>query len=196
MRVTDNRVNFEAEALPHLDSLKRTAHLMLDDIDRVRDVVRESFITAFLTRDTIQPMPGYRIWLFKIMAGIIVEDWSSAGTRSSGDDCDINDYINNNPVNQIPIETLRRIFFSRISAVDVKNILTNIPDHIRLVLILSLLEGFSYRDIADIAGINRETVRTRLRRGRMLMQRELFDLVACEGKYDMPIGRFGKKRTG
>jgi RNA polymerase sigma-70 factor (ECF subfamily) len=197
MQVMEKGKNCGAEALQYFDGLNRTALLMLDDTGQVPDAIRETFVAAHLTWDTLWPMPSYRVWLFKILNSIIVDDHPLAFMKSSADDSEIddNDYYNN-PANHFPIEILRRIFFSRVSSESVRDILLDIPDHIRLVFILSILEGFSYGEIADIAGIDLETVRSRLRLGRLLIQRELFDQVASEAKYDMPVGRVRRSRTG
>lgn len=197
MQVMEKRRKFEAEAFPHLDGLYRTSLLMLGNEIYAQELVQEAIVTAYLTRDTLHPMPNSRLWLYKIMASIITDDQllSFPTTAAHDSESDADDYYTK-PENHGPIEELRRLFFSRISAADVRHIITNLPDDLRLVIILSFLEGFSYREIADIARINLETVRSRLHLGRTLMQRELFDQVACEGKYDMPACGVRRRRTG
>jgi RNA polymerase sigma-70 factor (ECF subfamily) len=186
-----------ADALQYFDGLNRTALLMLDDSDRAPEVIRETYVTAHLTWDTLWPMPSRRVWLFKILTGIIVDDHPRTFMVAPADNFEIDDNDDyNNPSRHFPIESLRRIFFSRVSADDVQNILLDMPEHIRLIFILSFLEGFSYREIADIAGIDLETVRSRLRLGRLHVQRELFDQVASEAKYDLPVARVRRSRTG
>ena len=89
-------------------------------------------------------------------------------------------------LDQQPIDDSEQFSFSAISKEDVKKAIGNLPDDFRLIVVLSLLEGFSYQEIADIAGIHLETVRSKLHQGRRLMQRELLGQVACEGNYSIP----------
>lgn len=104
--------------------------------------------------------------------------------------------LHSQTVNQQSIDESEQVPFSRMSSDDARNAIGNLPDDFRLIVVLSLLEGFSYQEVADIACIDLETVRSRLRRGRKLMQRELFDKVACEGNYNVTADRVRSRRTG
>ncbi len=55
------------------------------------------------------------------------------------------------------------------------------PDDFRLVAVLSFLEGFSYQEIAEIADLQLGTVKSRLHRGRKLLQKQLFDYAVKNG---------------
>jgi RNA polymerase sigma-70 factor (ECF subfamily) len=82
------------------------------------------------------------------------------------------------------------------SSDDVKNAIRNLPDDFRLIVVLSLLEGFSYQEIAEITGFPLNAVRSRLHRGRRLLQKRLFDQDVCEGDYGMAAGRVRSTRMG
>ena len=73
--------------------------------------------------------------------------------------------LNSRSVDQQPIDESGRVPLSAISEDDVKKAIGDLPDDFRLIVVLSLLEGFSCREIADIAGINLETVRFKLHQG-------------------------------
>ena len=62
-----------------------------------------------------------------------------------------------------------------------KKAIENLPDDFRLVAVLSFLEGFSYQEIAEIADLQLGTVKSRLHRGRKLLQRQLFDYAVKNG---------------
>ena len=64
---------------------------------------------------------------------------------------------------------------------DVKTAIEELPEDFRLVIVLSFLEGFSYQEIADIVGLNIGTVKSRLHRGRKLLQKSLWQYAVKNG---------------
>jgi RNA polymerase sigma-70 factor (ECF subfamily) len=72
-------------------------------------------------------------------------------------------------------------FFSKIFDDDVRTAISTLPEDFRLVVILSFLEGFSYQEIADITGLQIGTVKSRLHRGRKLLQKGLWDYALRNG---------------
>ena len=71
--------------------------------------------------------------------------------------------------------------FAKIFDDDVKKAIESLPDDFRLVVVLSFLEGFSYQEIAEIADLQLGTVKSRLHRGRKLLQKVLFDYAIKNG---------------
>ncbi len=62
-----------------------------------------------------------------------------------------------------------------------KRAIEGLPEDFRLVVVLSFLEGFSYQEIADIADLQLGTVKSRLHRGRKLLQKALYDYAIKNG---------------
>ena len=71
--------------------------------------------------------------------------------------------------------------FAKILDSDVKKAIEELPDDFRIVVILSFLEGFSYQEIADITDLQLGTVKSRLHRGRKLLQKVLYDYAVKNG---------------
>ena len=78
-------------------------------------------------------------------------------------------------------ENPEKELFAKILDDDVKRAIDNLPDDFRMVAVLSFLEGFSYQEIADIADLQLGTVKSRLHRGRKLLQAELYDYAVKNG---------------
>jgi len=78
-------------------------------------------------------------------------------------------------------------FFSKIFDDDVKNAINELPEDFRIVVVLSFLEGFAYQEIADITGLQIGTVKSRLHRGRKLLQKALFDYAQRHGYIKEPL---------
>jgi RNA polymerase sigma-70 factor (ECF subfamily) len=196
---TANGKDFEARVLPELKDLYCTALYVLDNESDAQDLVQESFARAYRSWHKSQINQNCRVWLFGIMGKILINRYrSSCGVPVEVTDADdIDGYlIHSRSGNRQPIDYSEQVPFSTISIDDVKNAIRNLPDNFRLIVVLSLLEDFSYQEIADIAGINLETVRSRLYHGRKLMQREICDHVACESSCSMTADRVRSRNTG
>ena len=198
-RDVKNRRYFEAEAFPHLKALYRTALCVSDSESDAQDLVQETFAKAYRSWHKYQFNPNCRVWLFRIMANALVNKYRPSlklpARMSDTDEIDRNS-LHSWPMDQQPIADYDQVPFSASSEDDFKKAIRNLPNDFRLIVVLSLLEGFSYQEIAEIAGINLETVRSGLCQGRKLVQRELCDHVACEGNYSMTADRVRSRRTG
>jgi len=80
-----------------------------------------------------------------------------------------------------PAENPEQHFFAKVFDDDVKRAVEELPEDFRLVVVLSFLEGFSYQEIAEIAGLQIGTVKSRLHRGRKLLQKALWDYAVKNG---------------
>ena len=169
-------LDFEARALPQLDNLYRVAVYVLDNESDAKDVVQESLARAYHSWPEYQFSPDCRIWLFRIMANALTNKYlPSPGLSLAKNNADeIDDYfVHFKSENQQPVDDSGQIPFSAISEDDVKKAIGDLPDYFRLIVVLSLQEGFSYQEIADITGAQLEDVRFRLHQGRKLIRESL-----------------------
>jgi RNA polymerase sigma-70 factor (ECF subfamily) len=179
----DKRKVFEAEALPHMDALYRTALRMTKNASDAEDLVQETFVKAYRFWDKFEPGSNCRAWLFKIMTNIFINDYRSKSrtpTPVNVDDIDDNylyKYLSDSESYGSPEQQL----FAKVFDDDVKKAIEELPDDFRVVVVLSFLEGFSYQEIADIADLQLGTVKSRLHRGRKLLQKQLLDYAIKNG---------------
>ena len=179
----NKRKAFEEEALPHMDALYRTALRMTKNEIDAEDLVQEAFVKAYRFWDKFELGSNCRAWLFKIMTNIFINEYRSKSRSPVSvnvDDIDDNflyGQLAAGGIDQNPERTL----FNKIFDDDVKKAIEGLPDDFRLVVVLSFLEGFSYQEIADIADLQLGTVKSRLHRGRKLLQKELYDYAIKNG---------------
>ena len=177
------RKEYEAEALPHMDALYRTALRMTKNESDAQDLVQEALIKAYRNWDKFESGSNCRAWLFKIMTNIFINDYRSksrAPVSVNVDDIDDN-YLYGQLAQFGPSENPERQLFAKIFDDDVKKAIEELPDDFRMVVVLSFLEGFSYQEIADIADLQLGTVKSRLHRGRKLLQKQLYDYAVKNG---------------
>nr|MBN2277856.1 sigma-70 family RNA polymerase sigma factor [candidate division Zixibacteria bacterium] len=181
--VERKRARFENEALIHVDSLKRTALRMTKNEGDADDLVQETFFKAFRFWDKFQEGSNCRAWLFKIMTNIFINNYrAKAWTPQTVELEDVDDDFLFGQLSALgPSDNPEKHFFNKVFDDDVKRAIDELPEDFRLVVVLSFLEGFSYQEIAEIVGLNIGTVKSRLHRGRKLLQKSLWEYAVKNG---------------
>ena len=177
------RKGFEKEALPHMDALFRTALRMTKNDKDAEDLVQEAMVKAYRFWDKFEPGSNCRAWLFKIMTNIFINEYRSKSRSPMAvnvDEVDDN-FLLGQLASGVNVEDPEKQLFAKVFDDDVKKAIENLPDDFRLVIVLSFLEGFSYQEIAEIADLQLGTVKSRLHRGRKLLQKELYDYAVKNG---------------
>ena len=190
-RVTMDRLrSFEAEALPQLDAVYRFAlRLTGGAAADAEDLVQETFLRAFRAWDQYTPGTSAKSWLFTICRNIflrqrererrhdeIVEQVAARdgdGAPSASSELPLfMPAAQNDPEGEL--------FHNMIDA-SILEAIERLPPDFRDAVVLSDLEGLSYAEIASVLGIPTGTVKSRLFRGRRLLQKELYRYAVEEG---------------
>lgn len=177
------RKQFEAEAVPHMDALFRTGLRMTKNSGDAEDLVQETMVKAYRFWGKFETGSNCRAWLFKIMTNIFINEYrSKSRTPISVNMDDIDDNFLFGQLADINLgKNPEEHLFAKIFDDDVKKAIEELPDDFRLVVVLSFLEGFSYQEIADIVDLQLGTVKSRLHRGRKLLQKKLYDYAVKNG---------------
>jgi len=177
------RKEFEAQAMPHMDALYRTALRMTKNEKDAEDLVQEALVKAYRYWDKFDSGTNCRAWLFKIMTNIFINDYRSKSRSPMAINMD--DIDDNFLYGQLAVGSKEsnpeKDLFNKIFDDDVKKAIETLPDDFRLVVVLSFLEDFSYQEIAEITDLQLGTVKSRLHRGRKLLQKELFEYAIKNG---------------
>ena len=177
------RKEFEVQAIPHMDALYRTALRMSKNEKDAEDLVQEALVKAYRYWDKFDSGTNCRAWLFKIMTNIFINDYRSKSRSPVAVNMD--DIDDNFLYGQLAVGSKgsnpEKDLFNKIFDDDVKKAIETLPDDFRLVVVLSFLEDFSYQEIADITDLQLGTVKSRLHRGRKLLQKELFEYAIKNG---------------
>jgi RNA polymerase sigma-70 factor (ECF subfamily) len=177
------REKFDKEALVHLDALHRTALRMTRNENEAEDLVQETFLKAYRFWDKFEEGSNCRAWLFKIMTNIFINNYrAKSRTPQVVDLQDVDDDFLFGQLSALgPSENPEQHFFAKVFDDDVKKAIEELPEDFRLVVVLSFLDGFSYEEIAEIAGLQIGTVKSRLHRGRKLLQKSLWEYAVRNG---------------
>jgi RNA polymerase sigma-70 factor (ECF subfamily) len=182
------RERYEREALVHLDALMRTARRMTKSESDAEDLAQETMLKAYRFFDKFEEGTNCKAWLFKIMTNIFINNYrskSKAPESIAVDDID-DGFLFGQLAKNYGVTDPEKEFFSKIFDDDIKNAIGDLPEDFRIVVVLSFLEGFSYQEIADITGLQIGTVKSRLHRGRKLLQKSLLDYALRSGYIKEP----------
>jgi len=175
---------FESEALPHLDALYRTARRLTRNDQAAEDLVQDALERAYTHYDRFQPGTNMRAWLFRILSNLAISQYrrrSTAPTIESldeGDEFSLYDQLQASGDAESDVES--RVL-DMLGEESIRAAIEALPMEFRMVVLLADVEGFAYKEIAEILGIPRGTVMSRLFRGRRLLQRSLWDQAQAAG---------------
>lgn len=176
---------FEAEALGFLDALYRTALRMTRSEADAQDLVQETYIRAFRFREQFTPGTNLKAWLFRILTNTFINTYRRRQAQPEFTELDdVDEFSLYRRMSEARAASSspdpEKEFLDGIVDVEVKDALGELPDKFRSVVLLDV-EGFSYKEIAEMLGIPIGTVMSRLHRGRKFLQRRLLDLAQERG---------------
>ena len=176
---------FESEALSFLDALYRTALRMTRSEAEAEDLVQETYIRAFRFRHQFTPGTNLKAWLFRILTNTFINQYRRKAARPETTELDdVEESIlyrhmrDVSPGSASP-DPEAELIDSTLSS-EVKDALEALPEKFRTTLLLDV-EGFSYKEIAEMLDIPIGTVMSRLHRGRKFLQKRLYDVARDRG---------------
>jgi RNA polymerase sigma-70 factor (ECF subfamily) len=177
------RARFEAEALPHLDALFRTALRLTRNRGDAEDLVQETFFKAYRAFDRYTPGTNCKAWLYKILTNTGINVAVRRARRPAEVDFDaVEPLLAQAEPRGLAVPTQGELAaFADLLDDEVKQALEAVPEPFRIVFILSVVEGFTYQEIADILAIPIGTVMSRLFRARKALQASLQDYARQHG---------------
>ncbi len=168
---------FEAEVLPLVDRLYGFGVYLSGDRREAEDLVQDTLVKAYRAFDRFEPGTNLRAWLYTILANTYKnrlrrrdQGWTSLDDLS--------------PAGEAETAWSEGSIDPEVAADDlsvqerVRAAIDKLPPDFRAVVLLADLEGYAYREIADILGVPIGTVMSRLHRGRQALKRHLAGLAA------------------
>ena len=181
-------VLFESETGPHIDALYRNAVRLTGNSNDAEDLVQDTYLRAYRFFYQYQPGTNAKAWLFRIMNTVFLNDYrkkSRQGDTVSYDGLEdfylynkLADDSSASPQQQAATNP-QDVVLNRLDREAIETAIGQLPIEFRDTVALATLEGLAYQEISDILQIPIGTVRSRLSRGRKLLQKALWNQLSA-----------------
>jgi RNA polymerase sigma-70 factor, ECF subfamily len=189
-------IDFEREALPHMDALYNFALRMTSDPDEADDLLQETYLKAYRFFDKFEQGTNCKAWLFRIMKNSFINIYRRSSKEPDKVDYnDVEEFYHSIRAESTDPNDLEEKIFSNILDDDVSTALESLPEEFRTVVILCDIEGFTYEEIADFVECPIGTVRSRLHRGRKMLRIKLLDYAQQRGYEDKDAKKTSAKES-
>jgi RNA polymerase sigma-70 factor (ECF subfamily) len=167
---------FERLTMPHLTDVARFARSLTRDPVRADDLVQETYLQALRGWHTFHPGADPRRWLFAICHNAFLRTVRTEAryVDAPEDDAELESLATATAHWQAQKSGVAELVERMDLAAAIDRALETLADHFRAVIVLVDVEGLSYEEAAAVLGVPIGTVRSRLFRGRRLIQDQLF----------------------
>ncbi len=173
----DEQARFEAEALPLLPGMYSAAYRLTRNAADAEDLVQETFLRAYRGFHQFEPGTNLKAWLYRILMNTFINSYRKKQREpQTVSDDEIEEWYLYSKMGEHGIEpSAEAAVIESLPDEDVQSALSSLPEQFRIAVLLADVEGFSYKEIAEITDVPIGTVMSRLHRGRKALEKRLWD---------------------
>jgi RNA polymerase sigma-70 factor (ECF subfamily) len=188
--LAQRKTRFENDALVFTSQLYGAALRYTKNSHDAQDLVQDTYAKAFTSFHQFEPGTNLKAWLYRILTTTFINNYRKDQRRPQISAGEVEDWQIADSASHTSDQgkSAEDEVLENIADKDVKDALSQVPEEFRIAVYLSDVEGFSYKEIAEITGVPTGTVMSRLHRGRKLLRTYLATYAKERG--------FGKNETG
>ena len=175
----ERRAGFEQEALVHLDALYRVGLRLTGNAADAEDLVQETMLRAYRSWERYTPGTNAKGWLLTILRHLFINEYRRKSRHPETVDVDTIEPFA--LFQEVQEEDPQGAFFDKIVDDEVLRAVDQLPEAFREAVTLSDVEGMSYEEVAKVLDVPVGTVKSRLYRGRRLLQAKLYGYAVSMG---------------
>ena len=174
-----DQATFAEDAMPLMDGLYSAAMRMTRNAADAEDLVQETYLKAFNAYERFETGTNLKAWMYRILTNSYINAYRKKQRRPDESDIDdIEDLYLYRRLGGAESAVLSRSAEDELLEMfgedEVKLVLEDLPEHYRMPILLADVEGFAYKEIAEILDVPIGTVMSRLHRGRKQLQKRLY----------------------
>src|SRR5205807_2854829 len=171
---------FEAQAMEFMPSLYTAALRMTRNPADAEDLVQETYLKAYRGFGGFEQGTNLKAWLYRILTNTYINSYRAKKRRPEQSDIeDVEDLYLYRRLGGLEAaragQSAEEEVLEHITDAEVKEAIESLPDQFRMAVLLADVEGFAYKEIAEILDIPIGTVMSRLHRGRRALQKRLYE---------------------
>jgi RNA polymerase sigma-70 factor (ECF subfamily) len=175
-----DQATFADQAMPFMSSLYAAAMRMTRNPTDAEDLVQETYLRAYRGFGGFEEGTNLKAWLYRILTNTFINTYRAKKRRPDQVDLDdVEDFYIFRRLGGLEAADAERTAeteaLAALPGAEVKHALEAIPEQFRMAVILADIEGFSYKEIAEILDVPIGTVMSRIHRGRRQLQKLLWD---------------------
>jgi RNA polymerase sigma-70 factor (ECF subfamily) len=174
---------FEADALPLLNSLYSAALRLTRNPSDAEDLIQETYLRAFRAFHQFEAGTNLKAWLYRILTNTFINSYRKKQREpQTVSDDELEDwYLYSKMAGPGAEPSAETAVIESLPDEEVQEALASLPEQFRIAVLLADVEGFSYKEIAQITEVPIGTVMSRLHRGRKALEKRLWDVVRERG---------------
>ena len=179
----ERKKRFERDALQYMNQLYAAAMRYTKNPEDAQDLVQDTYAKAYTSFHQFEPGTNLKAWLYRVLTTTFINTYRKDQRRPQTSDSELEDWQIAEASSHTSDQgkSTEDVVLENLPDSDIKNALAEIPEEFRMAVFLADVEGFSYKEIAEIVGVPAGTVMSRLHRGRKQLREKLIDYARERG---------------